>query len=144
MGLVPPVPLDVVVAGDRPAFFTDLDLVKNEESDVEGRTIVSDIIHGLCGRGREVSERRLYHNPDMITGHGVPVRFFLTPSVPPVLRPISQNTKKMVCEDGATVERRRRKSSKKETGEYMRRISFPGLPALKAKNSPFRGFRDRS
>jgi hypothetical protein len=53
MGLVAPVPLDVVVAEDRPAFFTDLDLVKNEESDVEGRTIVSDIIHGLCGRGRE-------------------------------------------------------------------------------------------
>jgi hypothetical protein len=105
------------------------------------RTSFTDCVE----EGERVSEGRLYHNPDMITGHGVPVRFnFLTHSVPPVLCPISQNTKKMVREDEATVERRRKKSSKKEIGEYMRRISFPGLPALKVKTSPVRGFRGRS
>jgi len=43
-GLVAPVPSEVVVAEDRPAFFVVLDFEKNEESDVEGRTTVSDII----------------------------------------------------------------------------------------------------
>lgn len=49
-GLVAPVPPEVEVAEDRPAFFVVLGFVKNEESDAEGRTIVSDIIWGL-GRG---------------------------------------------------------------------------------------------
>ena len=44
MGLVAPALSDVGVAEDRPAFFAALDLEKNEESDAEGRTIVSDII----------------------------------------------------------------------------------------------------
>jgi len=35
---------DVAVTGDLSAFFVVLDLEKNEESDAEGRTIVSDII----------------------------------------------------------------------------------------------------
>lgn len=51
MGLtVAPVAPGAVVAEDRPAFFVVLDFVKKEESEAEGRTIVSDIICGL-GRG---------------------------------------------------------------------------------------------
>jgi hypothetical protein len=41
---VAPALSDAVVAEDRPVFFVVLDVEKNEESDVEGRRIVSDII----------------------------------------------------------------------------------------------------
>lgn len=69
MGLVAPVvPSDVVVAEDRPAFFMVLDFEKNEESDAEGRTIVSDIIMDWV-EGKRAPETELY--PDMIAGHGI-------------------------------------------------------------------------
>ena len=44
MGFAAPALSDVLVAEDRPASFVVLDFEKNEESDAEGRTIVSDII----------------------------------------------------------------------------------------------------
>lgn len=44
MGRVAPALSELVVPEDRPEFFVALDLEKNEESDPEGRTIVSDII----------------------------------------------------------------------------------------------------
>lgn len=69
MGLVAPVvPLDEVVAEDRPAFFVVLDFEKNEESDAEGRTIVSDIIMDWV-EGKKAPRTELY--PDMIASHGV-------------------------------------------------------------------------
>ena len=68
MGLVAPVVLsDVVVAEDRPAFVV-LDFEKNEESDAEGRTIVSDIIMDWV-EGKGAPETELY--PDMIASHGI-------------------------------------------------------------------------
>ena len=44
MGFVALGPSEVVAAEDRSAFFVVLDFEKNEESDAEGRTTVSDII----------------------------------------------------------------------------------------------------
>ena len=44
MGFAAPALSDVGVSEDRPGFFAVLDFEKNEESDAEGRTIVSDII----------------------------------------------------------------------------------------------------
>lgn len=43
-GFAAPALSDVLVVEDRPAFFVVLDFEKNEESDAEGRAIVSDII----------------------------------------------------------------------------------------------------
>ena len=69
MGLVAPVVLlDEVVAEDRPASFVVLDFEKNEESDAEGRTIVSDIIMDWV-EGKKAPRTELY--PDMIASHGV-------------------------------------------------------------------------
>lgn len=69
MGLVAPVVLlDEVVAEDRPAFFVVLDFEKNEESDAEGRTTVSDIIMDWV-EGKKAPRTELY--PDMIVSHGV-------------------------------------------------------------------------
>ena len=72
IGLVALAPPGLVVTEDRPASFVALAFVKNEESDAEGRTIVSDIICGLGSGGKErTSEAELYRYPDMITGHGI-------------------------------------------------------------------------
>ena len=60
IGFVAPVVSDVVVAEGRSAFFVVLDFEKNEESDAEGRTIVSDIItdwvEGECFGTRAVPQ----------------------------------------------------------------------------------------
>jgi hypothetical protein len=106
MGLVAPVVLsDVVVAGDRPAFFVVLDFEKNEESDVEGRTIVSDIIMDWV-EGKRAPQTELY--PDMIASHGIPVRSLLLthPSHFPKL-----------VEDGPRRRRRRRTQEEEEIQE---------------------------
>ena len=84
--MVAPGPPDVVGAEDRPESFVVLDLVKNEESDAEGRRIVSDII---CGLGRE-GEREVLGGraaPGVYDSRvtGSPVRFFLTPFLGPTL-----------------------------------------------------------
>jgi hypothetical protein len=71
-GLVPPVPPELVVPEDRPAFFVALGFVKNEESDAEGRTIASDIICGLRRGEAEGGLEAADLYPDMITGHGIP------------------------------------------------------------------------
>lgn len=75
MGLVAPVVLSDAVAEDRPASFAVLDFEKNEESDAEGRTTVSDIIMDWV-EGKRAPETQLY--PDMIASHGIPGPCFLT------------------------------------------------------------------
>lgn len=74
-GLVAPALSDVVVPEDRPPFFVILDFEKNEESDAEGRTTVSDIIMDWV-EGEGFGNTAV--PPIMITGHGIPGPFFLT------------------------------------------------------------------
>ena len=77
MGFAAPALSDVLVAGDRPAFFVVLDFEKNEESDAEGRTIVSDIIMDWV-KGEGLGSRGC--SPDLIvTGHAISGPVFLTP-----------------------------------------------------------------
>ena len=137
IGFEPPVPPEVLVAEDRPAFFVALGFVKNEVSDAEGRTIVSDIICGVGwrgGRGRESWKHTRY--PDMITGHGIsgPLLTFSHTHLWPCCL-ASKNLQEMGHQDGAVAQLRKDKKFKKKKGEYMRRILSSGWSALNVKTS---------
>lgn len=136
MGFEPPVQPEVLVAEDRPAFFVALGFVKNEVSDAEGRTIVSDIICGVGwkrSRGRVSWKHTRY--PDMITGHGVSGPFLSHSTLISACCLASQNLQEMGHEDGAVVELKKKMKSKKEKGEYMRPIFCSSRSALNAKIS---------
>ena len=100
--MAPVVLSGVVVAEDRPASFAVLDFEKNEESDAEGRTIVSDIIMDWV-QGKRAPETELY--PDMIAGHGI--------AGPPFLTALPSHFPKLV-EDGPRRWRSRRAQEEEE------------------------------
>ena len=132
MGFVAPALSDEAVVEDRPPFFVVLDFEKNEESDAEGRTTVSDIIMDWVegvGFGSR-AQTPVMHRP---ASHGISGPFFLThPSLD--FHPVSRSLSKMAHGDGAAVELKKKKKAKKEKGEYMRRISCSGRSALKHEN----------
>ena len=109
MGLVAPVAVsDVVVVEDRPALFVVLDFEKNEESDAEGRTIVSDIIMDWVEEKRAL-ETELY--PDVIASHGI--------SGPPFVLSLPSRFPKLI-EDGPRRWRSRRAQEEEEIQEGKR------------------------
>ena len=74
MGFMAPAPSDVLVVEGRSAFLVVFGFEKNEESDAEGRTIVSDIITDWVEGELEASELELLLG--IITVTGSPVRSF--------------------------------------------------------------------